>query len=149
MKFRITEIDFDFDDSFGDFPVKERQEIIDEVLSTTWDADDSEDLVEEITALQVGALILLITSTFFLKCISSKRLESRNLSELKAILNELPEHYLDQTATILLSDSDEYTKMRSIGWTGPACDVLGSDHMFSPLMLGMKISTCNILKILS
>jgi hypothetical protein len=50
MKFRITEIDFDFDDSFGDFPVKERQEIIDEVLSTTWDADDSEDLVEEITA---------------------------------------------------------------------------------------------------
>ena len=50
--------------------------------------------------------------------------------ELKAILNELPEHYLDQTATILLSDSDEYTKMGSIGWTGPACDVLGSDHMF-------------------
>lgn len=50
--------------------------------------------------------------------------------ELKAILNELPEHYLDQTATILLSDSDEYTPMGSIGWTGPACDVLGSDHMF-------------------
>jgi len=50
--------------------------------------------------------------------------------ELKAILNELPERYLDQTATILLSDSDEYTPMGSIGWTGPACDVLGSDHMF-------------------
>ena len=28
--------------------------------------------------------------------------------ELKAILNELPERYLDQTATILLEDSDEY-----------------------------------------
>jgi hypothetical protein len=50
MKFRVTEIDFDFDDSIGEFPVIEKQEIIDEVLSTTWDADDSEDLVEEITA---------------------------------------------------------------------------------------------------
>ena len=50
MKFRVTEIDFDFDDSIDEFPVTEKQEIIDEVLSTTWDADDSEDLVEEITA---------------------------------------------------------------------------------------------------
>ena len=54
--------------------------------------------------------------------------------ELKAILNELPEHYLDQTATILLSDSDEYTKMDSIGWTGPGCDVLDLTTCFSPLM---------------
>ena len=50
--------------------------------------------------------------------------------ELKALLNELPEHYLDQTATVMLSDSDEYTDFRSIGWTGPACNVLDSDHMF-------------------
>ena len=50
--------------------------------------------------------------------------------ELKALLNELPEHYLDQTATVMLSDSDEYTDIRSIGWTGPACNVLDSDHMF-------------------
>jgi len=50
--------------------------------------------------------------------------------ELKALLNELPERYLDQTATVMLSDSDEYTDIRSIGWTGPACDVLDSDHMF-------------------
>ena len=53
--------------------------------------------------------------------------------ELKAILNELPEHYLDQTATILLSDSDEYTHMGSIGWTGPACDVLDLITCSSPL----------------
>ena len=50
--------------------------------------------------------------------------------ELKAILNELPEHYLDQTATIFLSDTVEYLPMGSIGWTGSACDVLESDHMF-------------------
>ena len=57
MKYRITEIEFDFTDDIGDgdtmndFLTDEyKQEIIDEVLSTTWDADDSEDLVEEITA---------------------------------------------------------------------------------------------------
>ena len=47
--------------------------------------------------------------------------------ELKALLNELPEHYLDQTATVMLSESDEYTDIRSIGWTGPANQVLDSD----------------------
>jgi len=30
----------------------------------------------------------------------------------------------------MLSDSDEYTDIRSIGWTGPACNVLDSDHFF-------------------
>ena len=57
MKYRITEIEFDFTDdicdgdTMDDFLTDEyKQEIIDEVLSTTWDADDSEDLVEEITA---------------------------------------------------------------------------------------------------
>jgi hypothetical protein len=50
--------------------------------------------------------------------------------ELKELLNELPEHYLDQTATVLMSDSDEYVDIRSIGWTGPACGVLDSDHLF-------------------
>ena len=81
--------------------------------------------------LQVGASILLITNTFFPEMYLPQNDWNRGTyRELKAILNELPEHYLDQTATILLSDSDEYTKMGSIGWTGPACDVLGSDHMF-------------------
>lgn len=57
MKYRITEIEFDFTDDIGDGDTMDdfltdeyKQEIIDEVLSTTWDADDSEDLVEEITA---------------------------------------------------------------------------------------------------
>ena len=35
--------------------------------------------------------------------------------ELKAILNELPERYLDQTATILLEDSDEYVTWVPLG----------------------------------
>ena len=49
MKYRITEIDLDFDDSIGELPDLEKQDVIDEVLATTWEADDADDLVEEIT----------------------------------------------------------------------------------------------------
>ena len=41
MQFRVTEIDFDFDsDSFDEevMDTEDRQEIIDEVLATTWQA---------------------------------------------------------------------------------------------------------------
>ena len=50
MQFRVTEIDFDFDDGIGIFPIEDQQEIVDEVLATTWEASDSQDLVEEITS---------------------------------------------------------------------------------------------------
>ena len=46
MQFRVTEIDFDFDDAMT---VDDQQEILDEVLATTWEASDPDDLVEEIT----------------------------------------------------------------------------------------------------
>ena len=51
MKYRITEIDLDFDDSIGELPDLEKQDVIDEVLATTWEADDGDDLVEEITSI--------------------------------------------------------------------------------------------------
>ena len=47
MQFRVTQIEFDFDDSFEVENYDE--DIIDEVLATTWEAYDEEDLVEEIT----------------------------------------------------------------------------------------------------
>jgi len=50
MKYRITEIDLDFDDSIGELPDLEKQDVIDEVLATTWEADDADDLIEEITS---------------------------------------------------------------------------------------------------
>ena len=50
MKYRITEIDLDFDDSIGELPDLEKQDVIDEVLATTWEADDADDLVDEITS---------------------------------------------------------------------------------------------------
>nr|BAR40009.1 hypothetical protein [uncultured Mediterranean phage uvMED] len=49
MQFRITDIEFDFEDSQGELPYDEQVAIVDEVLATTWEASDSEDLVEEIT----------------------------------------------------------------------------------------------------
>ena len=50
MNFRIVEIDFDFNDSLEDITQEERDDIIEEVLATTWEASDGDDLVEEITA---------------------------------------------------------------------------------------------------
>ena len=47
MQFQVTQIEFDFDDSFE--VDNYDQDVIDEVLATTWDADDEDDLIEEIT----------------------------------------------------------------------------------------------------
>ena len=48
MQFQVTQIEFDFDDSFE--VENYDQDVIDEVLATTWDADDEDDLIEEITS---------------------------------------------------------------------------------------------------
>ena len=49
MKFQVTQIEFAFDDGIGVFPIENQQEIIDEVLATTWEVSDEDDLFEEIT----------------------------------------------------------------------------------------------------
>ena len=48
MQFQVTQIDFDFTDSFD--VENYDQDIIDEVLATIWEASDEEDLVDEITS---------------------------------------------------------------------------------------------------
>ena len=50
MKYRITEINLDFEDDNFELPPSEQQEILSEVMSTTWEASDGDDLVEEITS---------------------------------------------------------------------------------------------------
>ena len=55
MQFQVTQIEFDFqedndilrgtDEEWQEY----QQTVIDDTLSTVWDADDEEDLVEEIT----------------------------------------------------------------------------------------------------
>ena len=49
MQFRITKINFDFEDDNFELSPIEQQEVIEETLATTWEATDRDDLVEEIT----------------------------------------------------------------------------------------------------
>ena len=50
MQFRVTNINFDFEDDNFELSPIEQQEVIEETLSTTWEAADGDDLVEEITS---------------------------------------------------------------------------------------------------
>ena len=50
MQYRITEINIDFEDDNFELSPTEQSEIIDDVMSTTWEASDGDDLVEEITS---------------------------------------------------------------------------------------------------
>ena len=50
MMFQVTDIAFDFDDSFDEPLTDEyKEELRDGVFGTIWEADDEDDLVEEIT----------------------------------------------------------------------------------------------------
>ena len=58
MKYRITEIEFDFTDDIGDGDAMDdfltdgyKQDVVDETMATTWEADDADDLVAEITTV--------------------------------------------------------------------------------------------------
>jgi len=50
MQFKVTAIEFDFDDAHDDFPEHEFSNITDENIGMIWEADDGDDLIEEITA---------------------------------------------------------------------------------------------------
>jgi hypothetical protein len=52
MQFQVTEIEFDFTDDSDDeeLDVETQDEIYEEVLGTIWEAEDEDDLVEEITS---------------------------------------------------------------------------------------------------
>ena len=57
MIYQITNIEFDFSDDIGDNDTMDdfltdeyKAEILDEVVNTMWDADDEDDLIEEITS---------------------------------------------------------------------------------------------------
>lgn len=50
MQFRVTSINFDFEDDNFELPPVQQQEVIEETLATTWEAVDGDDLVEEITS---------------------------------------------------------------------------------------------------
>ena len=50
MKFQVTEIEFDFEMEDDEYPSDDSQQsLTDETIGQIWDADDEDDLVEEIT----------------------------------------------------------------------------------------------------
>lgn len=49
MQFQVTDIEFDFDDAIFRLNPFEEEEVIDETKATIWEADDGDDLIEEIT----------------------------------------------------------------------------------------------------
>ena len=50
MQFQITQIQFAFDDGIGVFPIEIQQEIVDDHIDMIVEADDEDDLIEEITS---------------------------------------------------------------------------------------------------
>jgi hypothetical protein len=49
MTFQVTQIEFDFDDAQESIPEEDKKELYDEILGSFLDADDEDDLIEEIT----------------------------------------------------------------------------------------------------
>ena len=51
MMFQVTEIEFDFTTDDGEYELQpsKQEQIIDETIVQIWEADDEEDLIEEIT----------------------------------------------------------------------------------------------------
>ena len=49
MKFQITEIEFDFDDE-DEMDAYDKDRLASQTIGQIWDADDEDDLVEEITS---------------------------------------------------------------------------------------------------
>jgi hypothetical protein len=50
MLYQVTEIEFDFDDSLYPITEEEMNDVYADYIGTTWEADDGDDLVEEITS---------------------------------------------------------------------------------------------------
>ena len=59
MQFQVTAIEFDFDDALHPMSDVEMQEVYDDYVGTFWEADDGDDLIEEITSA-TGWLIMSI-----------------------------------------------------------------------------------------
>ena len=49
MKFQVTAIEFDFNDDQGTLSAGLQEDLICDVQTTIWEADDEDDLIEEIT----------------------------------------------------------------------------------------------------
>ena len=51
MQFQVTQIEFDFTDDISDDPLTDeyKQSLVDETIEGIWEADDEDDLIDEIS----------------------------------------------------------------------------------------------------
>ena len=65
MKFNVREVEFDFDDDYANgFKLTFEEEItLRDIALGVWEADDEDDLIEEITQHQDGVSSLLTTTS--------------------------------------------------------------------------------------
>ena len=66
MNFQVKSINLDFEDDNFELSPTEQSEIIDDVMSATWEASDGDDLVEEITSA-IGFCVNSIDYCYVLK----------------------------------------------------------------------------------
>ena len=50
MQFQVTSLEFDFDNDLYPLTEEEMNDVYDDYVGTFWEAEDSDDLVEEITS---------------------------------------------------------------------------------------------------
>ena len=50
MQFQVTEIEFDFDNDLYPLTEEEMNDVYEDYVGTFWEADDGDDLVDEITS---------------------------------------------------------------------------------------------------
>ena len=50
MQFQITDIEFDFEDEFGEWTQHHFDNVTADTLELIWEAEDDDDLIEKITA---------------------------------------------------------------------------------------------------
>jgi hypothetical protein len=49
MLYKITDVEFDFEDSYGEFPYDEQVALVQSVLDDVWEVENEEDLTDVIT----------------------------------------------------------------------------------------------------
>ena len=100
MKFQVTEIEFDFEMEDDEYPSDDYQQALtDETIGQIWDADDEDDLVEEITCATGWCIKSIDYVTFLTNQMTDLRYSTGE--ELEQCLYEKCRQDPDLLATII------------------------------------------------
>ena len=126
MLFQVTYIDFDFSSDsefYGDVDPDYQKEITEETIGQIWEADDDEDLVDEITTA-TGWCVNAIDYRHVLSWIAMM-----TYKDLLNQLQNLAEDQLNSNVAVYDTGTDEYYQLNvEFVFTTSECDVLDVDH---------------------